>query len=170
MVVVCGKEVTGTMNTDISTADRLHIICTTLDGLIKIKEKEEIQTSDKWEHIPTHKSSGNIAAPSLCFLLPDNTHRPSPVPSPHPFPASRWMHFSSSETKLDIHVDALAISRSLLFPLLPMQTLHGHCPAYNKHRSLQCLLSHSLLPPPQGWLFLLRQRDLRFYHPAHKSE
>jgi hypothetical protein len=28
------------MNTDISTADRLHIICTTLDGLIKIKEKE----------------------------------------------------------------------------------------------------------------------------------
>ena len=25
MVVVCGKEVTGTMNTDISTADRLHI-------------------------------------------------------------------------------------------------------------------------------------------------
>ena len=90
--------------------------------------------------------------------------------SPHPFPASRWMHFSSSETKLDIHVDALAISRSLLFPLLPMQTLHGHCPAYNKHRSLQCLLSHSLLPPPQGWLFLLRQRDLRFYHPAHKSE
>lgn len=133
-------------------------------------EKEEIQTSDKWEHIPTHKSSGNIAAPSLCFLLPDNTHRPSPVPSPHPFPASRWMHFSSSETKLDIHVDALAISRSLLFPLLPMQTLHGHCPAYNKQRSLQCLLSHSLLPPPQGWLFLLRQRDLRFYHPAHKSE
>lgn len=39
MVVVCGKEVTGTMNTDISNADRLHIICTTLDGLIKIKEK-----------------------------------------------------------------------------------------------------------------------------------
>ena len=25
---------------NISTADRLHIICTTLDGLIKIKEKE----------------------------------------------------------------------------------------------------------------------------------
>lgn len=41
MVVVCGREVTGTMNTDISTADRLHIICTTLDGLIKIKENEE---------------------------------------------------------------------------------------------------------------------------------
>ena len=40
MVVVCGREVTGTMNTEISTADRLHIICTTLDGLIKIKESE----------------------------------------------------------------------------------------------------------------------------------
>lgn len=40
MVVVCGKEMTGTMNTEISMADRLHIICTTLDGLIKIKETE----------------------------------------------------------------------------------------------------------------------------------
>lgn len=40
MVVVCGKEVTGTMNTEISMADRLHIICTTLEGLIKIKEAE----------------------------------------------------------------------------------------------------------------------------------
>ena len=40
MVVVCGKEVTGTMNTEISMADRLHIICTTLAGLIKIKETE----------------------------------------------------------------------------------------------------------------------------------
>ena len=40
MVVVCGKETTGTMNTEISMADRLHIICTTLDGLSKIKENE----------------------------------------------------------------------------------------------------------------------------------
>ena len=40
MVVVCGREVTETMNTEISTVDRLHIICTTLDGLIKIKETE----------------------------------------------------------------------------------------------------------------------------------
>ena len=40
MVVVCGKEVSGTMHAEISTADRLHIICTTLDGLIKIKESE----------------------------------------------------------------------------------------------------------------------------------
>ena len=37
---VCGKEVSGTMNSEISMADRLHIICTTLDGLIKIKEAE----------------------------------------------------------------------------------------------------------------------------------
>ena len=29
-----------TMNAEISMADRLHIICTTLDGLIKIKEAE----------------------------------------------------------------------------------------------------------------------------------
>ena len=35
MVVVCGSEVTENMNTEISTADRLHIICTTLEGLIK---------------------------------------------------------------------------------------------------------------------------------------
>ena len=40
MVVVCGQEVTGAMNAEISMADRLHIICTTLDGLIKIKEAE----------------------------------------------------------------------------------------------------------------------------------
>ena len=37
MVVVCGKETTGTMNTEISMADRLHIICTTLDWLSKLK-------------------------------------------------------------------------------------------------------------------------------------
>ena len=40
MVVVCGKEVTGTMNTEISMADRFHIICTTLDGLVRIKEAQ----------------------------------------------------------------------------------------------------------------------------------
>lgn len=40
MVVVCGKEVTGAMNAEISMADRLHIICTTLDGLAQIKEAE----------------------------------------------------------------------------------------------------------------------------------
>ena len=40
MLVVCGKEVTGTMNTEISMADRLHIICTTLDGLVQIKESK----------------------------------------------------------------------------------------------------------------------------------
>lgn len=36
MVVVCGKETTGTMNTEISMADRLHIICTTLDSILLI--------------------------------------------------------------------------------------------------------------------------------------
>lgn len=40
MVVVCGKEISGTMNAEISMADRMHIICTTLEGLIKIKEAE----------------------------------------------------------------------------------------------------------------------------------
>ena len=40
MVLVCGKELYGTMNSEIIIADRLHIICTTLDGLIKIKEAE----------------------------------------------------------------------------------------------------------------------------------
>lgn len=40
MVVVCGREVTGTMSTEISMAERLHIICTTLDGLIQIKENQ----------------------------------------------------------------------------------------------------------------------------------
>ena len=40
MVVVCGKEVTGTMNTELSMANRFHIICTTLDGLIRIKEAQ----------------------------------------------------------------------------------------------------------------------------------
>ncbi len=43
MVVVCGKEVTGTMNTEISMADRLHIICTTLDGLVQIKDQVKIR-------------------------------------------------------------------------------------------------------------------------------
>lgn len=40
MVVVCGKEMTATMNTEISIADRNHIICTTLDGLVRIKDSE----------------------------------------------------------------------------------------------------------------------------------
>ena len=48
MVVVCGKETTGTMNTEISMADRLHIICTTLDGLSKIKGKRVIQRNNRF--------------------------------------------------------------------------------------------------------------------------
>ena len=54
MVVVCGKEVTGTMNTDISTADRLHIICTTLDGLIRDQRKGSIIDSawgSRWKSV-----------------------------------------------------------------------------------------------------------------------
>ena len=38
--VSCAKETTGTMNTEISMADRFHIICTTLDGLVRIKEAQ----------------------------------------------------------------------------------------------------------------------------------
>ena len=40
MIVVCGAEMTQTMTAEVSMADRLHIICTTLDGLIRIKETE----------------------------------------------------------------------------------------------------------------------------------
>ncbi len=45
MVVVCGKETTGTMNTEISMADRLHIICTTLDGLVQIKKSNDSEST-----------------------------------------------------------------------------------------------------------------------------
>ena len=38
--VVCVNHTTGTMNTEISMADRFHIICTTLDGLVRIKEAQ----------------------------------------------------------------------------------------------------------------------------------
>ena len=38
MVVVCGSDVTESMHAEIGMADRLHIICTTLEGLIRIKE------------------------------------------------------------------------------------------------------------------------------------
>ena len=48
MVVVCGKEVTGTMNTEISMADRLHIICTTLDGLVPVS----------YTHLDVYKRQG----------------------------------------------------------------------------------------------------------------
>lgn len=38
MIVVCGPNVTEAMHAEIGMADRLHIICTTLEGLIRIKE------------------------------------------------------------------------------------------------------------------------------------
>lgn len=41
MVVVCGTDVTETMHAEIGMADRLHIICTTLEGLIRTKESGE---------------------------------------------------------------------------------------------------------------------------------
>ena len=40
MIVVCGPEVAETMTAEISRADRLHIICTTLDGLVRIKDSD----------------------------------------------------------------------------------------------------------------------------------
>ena len=56
MVVVCGNEVTENMNTEISTADRLHIICTTLEGLIQIKEMC-IRDRNKWYIIQRKRKS-----------------------------------------------------------------------------------------------------------------
>lgn len=41
MLVVCGNEITGTMSAEIGMAEKRNIICTTLDGLAKIKEAEE---------------------------------------------------------------------------------------------------------------------------------
>ena len=38
MLVVCGDEITALMSTEIGMAEKRNIICTTLDGLIRIKE------------------------------------------------------------------------------------------------------------------------------------
>ena len=38
MLVVCGNEITALMSTEIGMAEKRNIICTTLDGLISIKE------------------------------------------------------------------------------------------------------------------------------------
>lgn len=40
MVVVCGNETTSTMSAEIGIAEKLNLICTTLDGLAKIKFDE----------------------------------------------------------------------------------------------------------------------------------
>lgn len=44
MLVVCGNEITTTMAGEIGTAEKLKLICTTLDGLSKIKEAENRYT------------------------------------------------------------------------------------------------------------------------------
>lgn len=40
MLVVCGGEITHTMSAEIGHAEKRNLICTTLDGLIKIKESQ----------------------------------------------------------------------------------------------------------------------------------
>lgn len=37
MLVVCGNEISGTMSAEIGAAEKRNIICTTLEGLAKIK-------------------------------------------------------------------------------------------------------------------------------------
>ena len=41
MLVVCGREITGQMSVEIGAAEKHHLICTTLDGLAKIREAEQ---------------------------------------------------------------------------------------------------------------------------------
>ena len=41
MLVVCGNEITTAMAGEIGTAEKLKLICTTLDGLAKIKDAEQ---------------------------------------------------------------------------------------------------------------------------------
>lgn len=45
MVVVCGVEISGTMLAEIGTAERMKIICTTLDGLERISGTDENRPS-----------------------------------------------------------------------------------------------------------------------------
>ena len=40
MLVVCGGEITAAMAGEIGAAEKLKLICTTLDGLAKIRENE----------------------------------------------------------------------------------------------------------------------------------
>ncbi|MFR4878286.1 MAG: hypothetical protein ACLUBZ_15525 [Ruthenibacterium lactatiformans] len=44
MLVVCGNEISTAMAGEIGTAEKLKLICTTLDGLVKIKEAENRYT------------------------------------------------------------------------------------------------------------------------------
>lgn len=41
MLVVCGKEISNSMSAEIGMAEKRNIICTTLDGLARIKEAGE---------------------------------------------------------------------------------------------------------------------------------
>ncbi len=41
MLVVCGSEISNSMSAEIGAAEKKNIICTTLDGLAKIKEANE---------------------------------------------------------------------------------------------------------------------------------
>lgn len=45
MVVVCGNETTSTMLAEIGMAEKLNLICTTLEGLAKIKETDAMYRS-----------------------------------------------------------------------------------------------------------------------------
>ena len=40
MLVVCGNEISGTMSAEIGAAEKRNIICTTLEGLAKIKSAD----------------------------------------------------------------------------------------------------------------------------------
>ena len=41
MLVVCGTEISNSMSAEIGAAEKRNLICTTLDGLAKIKEANE---------------------------------------------------------------------------------------------------------------------------------
>lgn len=41
MLVVCGQEISNSMSAEIGMAEKRNIICTTLDGLARIKEEVE---------------------------------------------------------------------------------------------------------------------------------
>lgn len=41
MLVVCGNEISNSMSAEIGAAEKRNLICTTLDGLARIKEADE---------------------------------------------------------------------------------------------------------------------------------
>ncbi|WP_418632375.1 hypothetical protein [Ruthenibacterium lactatiformans] len=50
MLVVCGGEITAAMACEIGTAEKLKLICTTLDGLAKIRENEHRTLAEQRRH------------------------------------------------------------------------------------------------------------------------